>query len=38
MDEKPWFEQEIIIIALFSFVLYGKRNNHCTIKMFFLKK
>ena len=37
-DEKPRFVQEIIIIALFSFLLYGKRNNHCTIKMFFLKK
>ena len=24
-DEKPLFEQEKIILALFSFVLYGKR-------------
>jgi len=38
VDEKPQFEQERIILVLFSFVLYGKRGNSCTIKMFFLRK
>ena len=38
MDEKPWFKQERIIFALFSFVLYGKRGNSCTIRIFFLKR
>ena len=37
-DEKPWFKQERIILALFSLVLYGKRGNPCTIRMFFLKR
>ena len=37
-DEKPRFEQERIILALFSFVLYGKRGNRCTIRMFFPKR
>ena len=37
-DEKPRFEQERIILALLSFVLYGKRGNPCTIRMFFLKR
>ena len=36
--KKPRFEQEGIILALFSFVLYGKRGNPYTIRMFFLKK
>ena len=34
MDENPRFEQERIILALFSFVLYGKRGNPLLMPIF----
>ena len=27
MDEKPWFEQELNVLALFKFVLCGEKRS-----------
>ena len=37
-NEKPWFKQELNVLALLSLVLCGKNGISCTIKVFFLKE
>ena len=37
-DEKPQFEQERNILALFSSVYVWKRGHSCAIRAFFLKR